>query len=593
VEAQRQGGFGAGVWEGQDQLDQAPDGAVRQADDCFVDPQGVLRSRNGAPLLQGTTWATDRLSWVWEGTLAPGLRTIFATRSIPGSPGGTNAGHGLGVLDGSNNSAANFSPGGYYYLDYPLSYVLLDSMLFIGGLGAALAGGDNTDVTKQGMLYGGSRKTAAYVPGGTIAVTQGSAVVTRAAGGFTANVDAGMLMFSPGSGSAPRRFHVVKSVDSDTQITLVQPYAGATGTITPDFRPLALIGAGGSGAGTYRASALYGSCVGRLLSLEGNKLYVSDGPDPATGASRAHSLPTTNIIEFPLDAQGVAIQTIRNQTFVFTTAGLYRVTGLEYDITDADGNPQWTIELLSRELVAMSNASIVTWHQALIVPCLDAIYIVDGVNPPQPISNGVDWQTIVNSGRALGQAAVFRGYYLLPVETAAGSFSFTTYCFRLQPVETPRGLVFPNTRWTCDVESYFSSSAQRLVMAAANLKLWQGGAMLDPAAAAVNDGNAVPVAAAVKVRPFALGHGAVVRRVRVRAVRSAGGQAVIGLLSPAGSGATQLDSGAASDGTEWQAIDTLGPSQMSMPVVSYALAGRFALLAVEVQYRAANLPAAG
>jgi hypothetical protein len=200
----------------------------------------------------------------------------------------------------------------------------------------------------------------------------------------------------------------------------VQPYAGATGTITPDFRPLALIGAGGSGAG-YTGVGAVRSCVGRLLSLEGNKLYVSDGPDPATGASRAHSFPTTNIIEFPLDAQGVAIQTIRNQTFVFTTAGLYRVTGLEYEITDADGNPQWTIELLSRETRAMSNASIVTWHQALIVPCLDAIYIVDGVNPPQPISNGVDWQTVVNSGRALGQAAVFRGYYLLPVETAAGS----------------------------------------------------------------------------------------------------------------------------------------------------------------------------
>jgi hypothetical protein len=592
VETQQQAGFGAGVWEGQDQLNQAPDGTVKSAADCFVDPQGALRSRNGAPLLQGTTWATDRLSWVWEGALSPGLRTIFATRSVPGSPGATNAGHGIGVLDGSNNSAANFSPGGYYYMDYPLSAVLLDSMLFIGGPGAALAGGDNTDTTKQGMLYGGSRKTATYTPGGTIAVTLGSAVVTRAAGGFTANVDAGMLMFSPGAGSAPRRYHVVKSVDSDTQVTLVQPYAGATGTITPDFRPLALIGAGATGGSSYRASALYGSCAGRLLSLEANKLFVSDGPDPTTGASRAHSFPTKNIIEFPSDAQGISVQTIRNQVFVFTAAGLYRVTGLEYEIVDADGNPQWTIELLSRETVAVNHAAIVTWHQALIVPCLDAIYIVDGVNPPQSITPGVDWQTVVNSGRNLGQAAIFRGYYLLPVETAAGSFAFTTYCFRLQPVETTRGLVFPNTRWTCDVEAYTSSSAQRLVMAAANLKLWQGGAILDPAAAPVNDGNAAAVQGAVETRPFTLGHGAVVRRVRVRAARQAGAAAGIGLKVGVSS-SSDFDSGAASDGSEWVAIDSVGPRAATMPTVLYAASTRFALLAAEVQYRAANLPGVG
>jgi hypothetical protein len=285
VESQRQEGFGAGLWEAPSlDIDVPPPGSASQATNVYVDPQGVMRMRNGAPVFQGTTWATDRLTWVWEGVLSPGLRTVFASRSIPGSPGANDAGHGMGVLDGANNGLKPATGGGYYYMDYPTSFVLLDSMLFIGGVGAGLAGGDNTDTTKQGMLYGGSRKTAVYTPGGTIAVTNGSAVVTRAAGGFSANVDAGMLMFSPGGGGASRRYHVVKSVDSDTQITLVQPFAGTTGTITPDFRPLALIGAGGSGTGSYRASALYGSCAGRLLVARGEQaLYVSDGPDPVVG----------------------------------------------------------------------------------------------------------------------------------------------------------------------------------------------------------------------------------------------------------------------------------------------------------------------
>lgn len=598
MEIKRQEGFGGGLWEGRDALDAMPDGCVQTAYEMFVDPAGVLRSRGHMPQLQGTHWNTDRLTWVWEGQLTPGSRVLFASRSVPGSPGITNASHGMGVLDGSNNGLRLSGGGGYYYMDYPTSYVLLDSMLFIGGVGAALAGGDNTDTTKQGMLYGGSLKTSNYTPGGTHTVTDGSAVVTRAAGGYTANVDAGMLMFSPGGAGGVRRYHVVKTVDSDTQITLVQPYRGTTGTITPDFRPLAYIGAGSSGGGTYRASGLYGSVAGRLLSLEGNKLYVSDGPDPATGASQAQSFPTTNVIEFPLDAQGVAIQTIRNQTFVFTSAGLYRVTGLEYDIVDPDGNPQWTVELLSRELVALSNCSIATWHQALIVPARDGIYVVDGVNPPQSISQGCDWQQVVNAGRNLGQAAIFQGYYLLPVERSAGSLTFDTFVFRLQPVETSRGLVSPFTRWRGDVEAYYSSAATRLLGTAT--LIWDGGKVFDPTVTLGADGaNALgdpqaTVTPQVTFKPFRLGGGAVVRRVRFRSSRLAAGQCT-GLVGPAaGAGSFQSFSDAAAvaqSGERWIAYELSAPAGGDVMAVSYTLAGRFALLAAEVQYRATGWPA--
>jgi hypothetical protein len=203
VEAQQQIGFGAGVWEGQDQLDQAPDGDGEvQATTVRGSAGGVLRARNGAPLLQGTTWATDRLSWVWEGVLAPGLRTIFASRSIPGSPGGTNAGHGLGRAGRVEQLGGKIGPRRAATTTWTIRRrtCCWTRCCSSAGVGAALAGGDNTDVDEAGDALRRVAEDGGYVPGGTIAVTNGSAVVTRAAGGFTANVDAGMLMFSPGGG---------------------------------------------------------------------------------------------------------------------------------------------------------------------------------------------------------------------------------------------------------------------------------------------------------------------------------------------------------------------------------------------------------
>lgn len=589
------------MWEDAESGDQIPDGCVALAQEMFVDAKGVPWSRGHMPQLQGSHWNTDRLTWVWEGNLTPGLRTLFASRGVPGSPGVVNAGHGMGVLDASNNSAARitnntvFFPSGYYYLDYPTSWTVLDSMLFIGNQAASPA--TSFDADRQGMVYGGSRKAAAYSPGGTVAVTNGSKIVTRAAGGFTANVDVGMVMIS--GAVLPKRYYVVASVDTDTQVTLLQPWEGATNAAlsTPSFDVIGQIGAGSLAKG-YRASALYGSVAGRLLSLEGNKLYASDGPDPTTGASRAHSFPTKNIIEFPLDAQGVAIQTIRNQVFVFTTQGLYRVTGLEYEIVDPDGNPQWTIELLSRELVALSNASIVVWHQALVVPCVDGIYIVDGVNPPQLISAGVDWSKVVNAGRNLGQAAVYQGFYLLPVETSAGSFVYTTYCFRLQATETARGLVFPNTRWACNVGAYYSSGARRLL--AAEQRIWNPSAVFDTSVALGQDGaNAVgdavsTVTAQVGTRPFLIGAGGVARRVRVRAFRTNPAGAVSGTVAAAISGgavrtfadAARLLAGA----DEWEAYDLSAPLQWGSLRVNYSLSDRWALFGVELQFRAAGWP---
>lgn len=599
METQRQIGFAVGLWEGADQLEDAPPGSVTVANNVFVDPTNVLRSRNGAPAMTGdTSWGGGRLTWCWEGNLIPGKRTLAASAGIPGTPDHVDATHGFAALDPATNnmqSLNDFGPGeddGHYYLDYPTSWTLMDSMLWIGNEVP-----DGGDLAKQGMLYGGSLNPNYFAPT-DLQVTQDSDVVTSATGGFLANVDVGKLLYVSMPFSAGEYF-VVKSVDSNNQVTLHRPWRGVTGTAAISiFTALGYIGINSDPSKTspsYRASKLYGQCAGRLLSLEGNTLYVSDGPDPDTGEPRPYLFPETNKVVFPLDAQGIALQTIRNQAFIFTSAGLYRITGLEYEITDPDGNPQWTIELLSSETIALSNAAIVAWHQALIVPCVDAIYIIDGVNPPTPITLGVDWQAVANAGVQLGQATVHQGYYLLPVEkgtvAGAGKQEFTTYCFRLTPVQSARGIVFPNTRWTCDVEGYYSAGPNRLIVAG-NI-LWDGGKVLDPVANGNGDGDGSLIGTTIRSRPFPIGEGSVVLRVRARMARS-GGIPNFSVWDQQGGSASCLgDLPGAQKGDRWIAYDLFAPKATPEPMIQVFLLGpnRGGLLGLELQYRAAGLPA--
>jgi hypothetical protein len=100
-----------------------------------------------------------------------------------------------------------------------------NSALSGGGLSAQIGeilffpyvGGGNPIVG----MYAGSLKAAAYTTG-TITVTNGSKTVAGVGTSWLAGVDAGMIL------NRLSDYGVVKSVDSNTQITLADPWQGAT-----------------------------------------------------------------------------------------------------------------------------------------------------------------------------------------------------------------------------------------------------------------------------------------------------------------------------------------------------------------------------
>jgi hypothetical protein len=329
----------------------------------------------------------------------------------------------FGVLDTDDEGVVNIGGDG---LSAPVGAAQIESLLFIGG----------------GYIYSGSRKTTSFAcAGGNTHVTNGSAVVTDATGGFTANVDAGMLMQVTGSD----RVYVVASVDSDTQITLRDAYEGSTSTtVNPTFYPLYAI----TGSDPYEDASLYAVCANRLCSASANTLKFSGVPSSTTGAPNPHSFAATDYYRFPDGVHITGLATIGQALLVFTTAGVWTYEGLAFEETDAEGNVQHRVQLLSRDIVLVNQAGLATFQQAVIAPCLDGIYLIDGVSSPRKVSRPLDklYQRYVQRGYSIGGAAVYRGHYFAPI--LDGSTQRDLLVARLdRPVEMDGLIAFPWTRF--------------------------------------------------------------------------------------------------------------------------------------------------
>lgn len=138
--------------------------AVHDLINGLVEEDGSPYKRGGSAYQSDAAFGSSGLTFLWDGYFDAGQRTVFANASD------------FGVLDSDDESPVNLGGDG---LSAPVGAALLEGMLFIGG----------------GYIYGGSRKTAAYsTTTSDTTVTNGSATVTDPDGGFTANVDAGMLM---------------------------------------------------------------------------------------------------------------------------------------------------------------------------------------------------------------------------------------------------------------------------------------------------------------------------------------------------------------------------------------------------------------
>jgi hypothetical protein len=387
-----------------------PENGAQLIRNGLLDDGGAIY-RRGSTVADASSTTNQRVPWVYSGRFAAGQRTLLADT---GDFYVKAAGGGLTNLGGAGLSG-------------PVAAAQIGTTLFIPG----------------GTIYAGSRTVAPYATG-TVTVTNGSAVMTGAGTLWLANVDAGMLL---DVANDTTRYYVVQSVDSNTQITLTEAFGGTTGAGV-----LYVVSALTSPAGAKgRIASIYGTVANKLLTGEGRRMYFSAGPDPTTGLLRPYLFPATNFHEFPGDI--IAIRGLRDRALVFTTAGLYLVSGMAYDIVDAVGNPQHRVERLDPSLEALSQAGLCEWNNALIVAARGGVFIVDGIGPAVKLSASIG-PTLEALEATLrpGGMAVFHNHLMLPMVDTAGVAADIGYVCRLdRPVKTSGlGTVFPWSEISAD-----------------------------------------------------------------------------------------------------------------------------------------------
>jgi hypothetical protein len=229
-------------------------------------------------------------------------------------------------------------------------------------------------------------------------------------------------------------------ISSPTAFATVDPTTGAVTSlggagISSPGRAAALMGTLYLPAGvTYDGSVLgvaakvadyYASVGKRLLAAGGaagaDTVAFSDINTPGTfGGTSTHRIPGGITI--------IGLEGLRDSAAVFTTDGIWLISGLLLNLTDAAGNVQHRVDQYSRDIVLWGNAGIAAWEGGLIVPALDAVWQISlGVTSeaPQPFADVSDpivalYQDYVRRGYRPGQATVYKSHYLLPIVSAAG-----------------------------------------------------------------------------------------------------------------------------------------------------------------------------
>jgi hypothetical protein len=407
--------FSAGIWRGR----KAPSGAVYDAVNGLVDSEGNL-IRRGAAAYKSNANAGGALTGLTDMTLLAGQRTVFWR---------SGATHALASDDATPSTLATTT------LSPPISPRM-----------GTVAGIAYFPLNASGDLliaaYAGSRK-AAYSTG-TATVTSGSRTVTGSGTSWLANADAGMFLqkgLSPFTAYGP-----VSSVESDTSLTLAfAPTGSLTGgayTLSP-FEDVPTFS--GSVAGVLPTTPVSVTDGGqRVLVAYGSRVYFSEGTSnnfPVFTADQYHELPGNAIV--------VGSRGIGESAWIFTTAGTWRIDNLAFDAVDDAGNPQRPVEK-ANDIVLLGDAGLADFHQAVVVPAVDDIYLLGPDGSVDAISEGIRplWQQYVAAGYAPGTASTHRGHYFLPILNGA-AWVDTLVCRLDRPTQTPSGrVIYPWTRWT-------------------------------------------------------------------------------------------------------------------------------------------------
>jgi hypothetical protein len=152
------------------------------------------------------------------------------------------------------------------------------------------------------------------------------------------------------------------------------------------------------------------AAAGRLLVSSANRVAFSVPNEPENFvADDFHDLPGGVVV--------MGMTAIRDTAFVFTNYGLYTISNLAFDLTDALGNIQQQLQLITPELSLWGEAGVSSWAGTIVAPCTDRIYLIDGLSAPVPLSDSIAslYMEFVRAGYYPGGAKAYRNTYFLPI----------------------------------------------------------------------------------------------------------------------------------------------------------------------------------
>lgn len=252
-------------------------------------------------------------------------------------------------------------------------------------------------------------------------------------------------------------------IGNPVRIAATDDFAGTTtdlgATVVQDAPGVSLAGllflpGGGTvsealGVGLAALQRNYYAVAGnRLWAANANSTRVdfSDVGVPATfGGTSFHQIPEGGIL---------GMVGLRDAVVIFTTAGVWIISNVGMNLTDATGNVQHRIDRYSRDLVLWHASGLGgAYEGGLVVPARDGVYLLNyGVasEAPQqfqlisrPIANL--YRSYVAAGYLPGLPVVHRSTLFLPIRTLIGTVVGLLVC-RLDMTDSSGRRTFPWTR---------------------------------------------------------------------------------------------------------------------------------------------------
>ena len=421
-----------------------------------------------------------------------------------------------GVLAGGPRTVAWNQTGVYQLAADGTSWETVEASIIAatGGRAAILGGlmaipfyrvSGGSDGLKSGfLLHGGSRLTfgSTYTTG-TVAVSSGTPTVTGTGTSWSGNVDAGSMFNATGG-----KVYPVRSVTSNTALSLGVPYPDATlsGASYTIYNGLALMP-------TMLAPSVVpkiAAAAGRFFISTGSLIAFSSIGDPATFLG-------TDVHQTQEGADVTGMMALRDDLLVFTTQGVYRIGNIALDLTDAAGNPQQTLNRISGEVVLWSENGLASWKNAVIVPAVDDVYLMDGASTPVPASAAIRdlYRGYVRSGYQLGDGAVHRGHYVLPVLDDTGAWEDTLVC-RLDTGAWSRMTGFSGQSVAFSQRVATTTSRQPSLLSLKSTRVLDCSSWFEPAAGVKNEPDGSTHEWSVTTRDYTIGAlRALVKKARV------------------------------------------------------------------------------